>query len=1026
MKNQIMDCLSNPSKADRIDRVLDSFTLKPLNQSGLTTADMELLLGSAKSCLKQYTYRVPDVQYKSHLAIRKLGRAKRKKNETGPDQTIYKTAKHMARILSAYGEDITLSVISKSNGMGQMDSQFVISSEAPSREPLVSMIRSAYGKVETAVLKELPDFGIRMYATGSPVFRDKDASKRDREKEFHKYESWITAVLGSLPADGNYTVKLRFSPVQDTNGMERQLEQLNEYYRLLRFYGDMNWSNNVNLGLSINEGQNFVEGFVGTNSNGYNSGYSMNLGSQDIHKEAMLLTDQIEHEIMRLNYCLNSSSWAVSICVSAEDMDTIQTLTSVVSGTLSEAGVQLRWGGNSAAAPMVVNAEEVLPLMLFPTKEFCGFSFAENEEFSLVSQSDSQEGFQVGNILWNGTPFSTFCLSPKALSRHAFICGMTGAGKTNTLFKIMEGVDLPFCVIEPVKGEYRALKGTYPDLKVWTMKATDDSDPAVQIMRINPFWFPRRGNLAFHIDSLKTIIASSFELTAAMPNILEQCLYNIYVKAGWDLVTNRNIYWDKVPEEYLYPTFSDLCSEIEDYLNNSDFSGDLMGDYKGALLSRMKSFVNGYKGILLNTSAHPDYEQIMLGHSVLELEGLADDADKCLVMGTILIQYYQYLKLNFKDSPAERKLQHLLVIEEAHRLFKNTKTGKRSDGGPNPTGQLVDSLSNMMAEIRAFGEGMLIVDQSPTKIAEDVIKNSATKIVHRIDNSNDIKAMQSAMLLPDDLLSFASLAQGEALVRTDGMEKPCKVKMYCSSVKEEYSLASSFQTADITGNPLADVFIANSVLTDEMTCELVQEKVATFLDCLTLFGMDSWYALVGDMLCDILGVLRERKAIDAVDYKLSVLFEIISLALKRMYSTQSMKDLGMVHMLVMRLLDFFRDQRDGRFIKPGAIDLFRQYMNMNVESVVKSVHLEHTGLREHMQLCDAAELDPDDLFSMMVTSYIHDILPAVEHDCTVPDADELMCSFLVNCVSFTVQAGVVEHFYPAFEKLSAYLAEMVK
>ena len=309
--------------------------------------------------------------------------------------------------------------------------------------------------------------------------------------------------------------------------------------------------------------------------------------------------------------------------------------------------------------------------MMFPTREYCGFGFSEIEEFSLVSQSDQTEGFQLGNILWNGTPFSPFWLSPGALSRHAFICGMTGSGKTNTLFKILEGVQLPFCVIEPVKGEYRALKSAYPNLKVWTMKVTDDRDPSVQVMRINPFWFPEQGSLAFHIDSIKTIIASSFELTAAMPNILEQCLYNIYVKAGWDLVTNQNVYAGKIPQEYLYPTFSDLCSEIETYLNNSDFSGDLMGDYKGALLSRLKSFVNGYKGILLNTNAHPDYSQIMNGCSVLELEGLADDADKCLVMGTILVQYYQYLKLHFKDDSADRKLHHLLVIEEAHRLFKS-------------------------------------------------------------------------------------------------------------------------------------------------------------------------------------------------------------------------------------------------------------------------------------------------------------------------------------------------------------------
>jgi len=388
----------------------------------------------------------------------------------------------------------------------------------------------------------------------------------------------------------------------------------------------------------------------------------------------------------------------------------------------------------------------------------------------------------------NGLARSPMYISPAQFSRHAFVCGMTGSGKTNTMFNILTGLNRPFCVIEPVKGEYRALRSVYDNLEVYTMKIGADN---ANVLRINPFWFPSDSNLAFHIDSIKTIISSAFELTAAMPNILEQCLYKIYIKSGWDLVTNRNIYSADLPEEYLYPTFEDLCEEIEDYLDKSDFDSEVMGNYKGALLTRLKSFATGYKGILLNTTTHPDYSEIMNGYSVIELEGLADDADKCLVMGTILVQYYQYLKLHFKDEHKNGLLNHILVIEEAHRLFKKAGNGKKTEGA-DPTAQLVDSLSNMMAEIRAFGEGMLIVDQSPGKIADDVVKNSSTKIIHRIDNGDDIKVMQSPMLLNDDYNSFASLKQGEALIRCEGMIKPCKAVMHLSNVKECYSLADSF------------------------------------------------------------------------------------------------------------------------------------------------------------------------------------------------------------------------------------------
>lgn len=1024
MKKRIAECLSSVGTTSQVDKILDHFMLESIEDSGFALPDIQELLRSARECLNGTYVQVPDENYHSHLAIHKLGRQRQQENGQNADKNFHKTARHMAQILCAYGEDISLTAASQEDGVGGREMKFLISSESKTREPLVSMIRSVYGKAETSLAKMPDDFGINMYAGGSVGFQGREAKQKGADKDFDKCEAWTSAILSSLPENGNYKVTLRLTPVSRTEDAVRRRSRLNKYYRRLRLCSDVNWSNNINLGRSLNGGMNMVEGMMGKDTDGSSSSYGLTMAGQNVHKEAMLLGERLEHEISRLSRIEQETLWAISIRVSAQDMDTIQTLTSVLSGTMEEANIYLAWSQRKPDSPILALTGEILPLAMFPTKEFPGFGFVQNEEFSL-SRRQSGEGFTVGELLWNGTAISSFDMAPQELSRHAFICGMTGSGKTNTLFKILEGVNLPFCVIEPVKGEYRALKSVCPDLQVWTMKVADSSSPDLSILQMNPFWFPVGGNVAFHIDSLKTIIASSFELTAAMPNILEQCLYNIYVKAGWDLVTGRNVYWKKLPEAYLYPTFSDLCTEVEDYIKNSDFSGETKGDYKGALLSRLKSFVSGYKGIVLNTNVCPDYGQIMRGHSVLELEGLADDADKCLVMGTVLVQYYQYLKLHFSSSG--QKLQHLLIIEEAHRLFKNTKNSRgRTDGGPDPTGQLVDSLSNMMAEIRAFGEGMLIVDQSPTKIAEDVIKNSAAKIVHRIDNSNDIKALQSSMLLPDDILSFASLAQGEALIRTDGMEKPCKVKILCSDIKEKYNLSDSFQGGGIDESPLADVFIANSVLNNEKAAELIQERVSAFLNCITMFGMEHWYDITESLLWDILDVLRSCKMLDMVEYKMSVLSEIISIAIKSLYSGESKLDMGTVHMFAMRLLDFFREQKEGRLVKPKAIEIFQRYLDRNVSDIVRASCLQHTGGQEHIKLCREAGLDPNETFSMIVTCFIHDVAPAFEYGTVEADPDHLMTSFLQNCIPAALQQGILEKYYPAFEKLAAYLGTVYK
>ena len=1027
MKPDIEHCLAQPHRPDRVDRVFAHFSLSTPEEAGIRTADLDAIQRSAESCLEQFRLEVPAAQYNSHLAVRRLGREKQSRSAGSADMTraMKQAARQLAHTLCAYREDIALHVISQTDQSGEVAAAFVISSQSDGAEPLRSMIRSAYGRVELEALPSLPEFPIRLYAQGAKQFSEKKKEDGPEEKNGDTLSPWIEAVLSSLPQDGNYSLTMRFVPLEQPERFQAQIERLNALHHQLQFYASLTWGNSIGLSTGFSEGQNMIQSSLGTDSNNYGSNYGLNLSGKSEYRRAELTASHLAQEVQRLSQGLRGA-WGLQLSVSVREMPTLQTVTSVVTGAVQAAGFRLQWSPAPAPAVIWATDQEILPLLSYPTKSLCGLSFVENEDFSLASQDTCEARFQLGNILWNGTAVSPFWLSGDAFRRHLFLCGMTGAGKTNTIFRIMEGARLPFCVIEPVKGEYRALKSIYPDLKIWTMKVADEQDAAVSIMQINPFWFPREGNLAYHIDSLKTIIASSFELTAAMPNILEQCLYNVYLKAGWDLVTNRNIYWDTVPEAYLYPTFTDLLGEVETYLDQSDFSGETLGDYKGALLSRLKSFVNGYKGILLNTTEHPDYQSLLKGHCILELEGLADDADKCLVMGTILIQYYQYLKLHFRGEGSGRNRGHLLVIEEAHRLFKNTSTEKRPDGAPNPTGQLVDLLSNMMAEIRAFGECMMIVDQSPSKVAEDVIKNSAAKIVHRIDNGRDIKMLQSAMLLPEDVLSFAALAQGEALIRTDGMTKPCKVKILRSDVKESYDLSASFRPASFLSCPLADLFLATSLLSSGGIAVQVEEKLAVYFDNLAAFGACDWYAMTCDLVCSVLDVLREHHKLDVVNYKLSVLTELLSLALARLLVGHSKKDLGLAHMLLHRLLGFFQDQRNGTYVKPGVAALFDAYCQAHILPLSLARHGQRASEEEHALLCQWAGLPEDALLSYLITDFLHtQMLTAILEEAPLPQAEALLDRFLEHCILPHMRLDVLEKYAETFCALHSCAKQII-
>ena len=852
----------------------------------------------------------------------------------------------MGRTLLGYEENLEISVSYVASEDAGMHLAFRIADGGCVEKDLPALIRGTYSQVETAPFSDKDiHFRFRQYAFLTVPYRDKNQEQERLQEK--RNSNWVDDVLVALPECSGYRVTLKILPVDDCKQFTDEIRALQKAADILTLYGDADWNQATNIGATYNRVNNVIEkvggdlkkAFTGKSYVSGNYGDSFSQTRHQKNKQAEFLLRQIDQRMYFLQKAIQTKPWQLVLCVEFNEEAAFQSVGASIKGALRKDAYILDWQEKPCICG-VLASEDLLPFLKFPTKEFVGFEFIENEEFSLTGPS-AGDGMEIGELLWNKTAAGRFCLPEKALNRHAFVCGMTGAGKTNTLFKLLEAADVPFLVIEPVKGEYRALLSRYKDLYIYSMRSDCTQQQHTSILRINPFWFPKNTNIAFHIDSIKTIIASALEMTNAMPNILEQCMYNIYIKAGWNIVTGKNQYVGTIPDEFLYPTFVDLLDEIEYYLDNSKFVGETLGDYQGAMATRLMSFVNSYKGILLNTVEHPDYEQIMRGRSVIELEGLADDTDKCLVMGTILVQYFEYLKLHF--SVSDRKLQHLLVIEEAHRLFKNggkATSAPREGTAADPTGQLVESLSNIMAEIRAFGEGMIIVDQSPSKVAEDVIKNSSTKIVHRIDNERDISMLQAALLIPDDKTSLPSLAQGEALIRTDGMRRPCKVKVDRSVIKDDYCLSSTFQNGNSgeTNISLENAFIAMAILSDDVITEHIRNALWCLLMELYVKKFVSWKESVDRFVRAIDEILKTRRKYHLVDGNISVtrhlIFQVIRQLRAQSPISVSVNEIGSIHLFVQRLFDFYEASCEGELVKDGNISLFQEYYSYSIAPLV--------------------------------------------------------------------------------------------
>ena len=214
---------------------------------------------------------------------------------------------------------------------------------------------------------------------------------------------------------------------------------------------------------------------------------------------------------------------------------------------------------------------------------------------------------------------------------------------------------------------------------------------------------------------------------------------------------------------------------------NWNIKGNLQDNIRSAIVARLESLAVGAKGFLFNTHDAIDIEDFLNRNVVLELESLSDDDDKAFFVGLMLALVSEYRQSKARQSVlyANDDLQHVLVIEEAHRLLKNVQTERTNEMLGNPKGKAVESFCNLIAEMRSYGQGVIVAEQIPTKIAPDVIKNTNTKIIHRLVSLDDQIAVGTGLGLEEHECRYLNqLSAGTALAHKEGMSKPVEISVF--------------------------------------------------------------------------------------------------------------------------------------------------------------------------------------------------------------------------------------------------------
>ncbi|NLB61464.1 MAG: DUF87 domain-containing protein [Clostridiales bacterium] len=431
----------------------------------------------------------------------------------------------------------------------------------------------------------------------------------------------------------------------------------------------------------------------------------------------------------------------------------------------------------------ILNSEQLATLCQLPTKEFSGFYIDEYVEFDVSNRiKDSlQEPIAIGDICIAGRKnvaesTNKYLIEKNDFTRHALIVGITGGGKTNTSKSILDSLwntdkkqdRIPFMVIESAKREYWEMRNlrNYEDILVFTLGA-EATNSSVKY-RINPFETNPKVSLQTHIDYLLTTFKAAFDLYPPLPYILEKAVYEIYSDRGWDIVESSNRYGLKE-----YPTLTDLYNKIDYIVENLGYHHEIKSNVKAALQARIYSLMIGGKGAMLNTPKSVPIEELLSRPVIMELEDLGDDETKSFVIGLLLVQLYEHRKSQV--SKGSKKLSHVLLVEEAHRLLKKvTEIGE----GASSRAKSIEFFCNLLAEIRTFGQGIIISEQIPTKLASDTIKNTNLKIVHRTVAREDREEIGFAMNMSQEQIEYlSSLRRGYAAVYAEGDNRPKCLKI---------------------------------------------------------------------------------------------------------------------------------------------------------------------------------------------------------------------------------------------------------
>jgi DNA-binding PadR family transcriptional regulator len=388
--------------------------------------------------------------------------------------------------------------------------------------------------------------------------------------------------------------------------------------------------------------------------------------------------------------------------------------------------------GAAAAHPSPVVGQQLQKLIEVKAAGQYRYPFPESERSELVNELEDQ--------IRLGTTFtgSSYALDPADLTKHLLVVGATGTGKTTLLYHLMDQLPVPYMAFD-LKTDYRHLRGRNPNLLVvpWMH------------LRLNPLQPPPQVTPRSWAQTVTELIGDSYDIYSGSENYLLPVLVAMYEEHGIDVDTG---YPAAEVREVAWPTFP----QVRAYLQESGNTGASRTQLRNRLIDRFASIMAATGDLFTAKHGYP-LAELLERDVVVELEGLKTDHQD-FIIEFLLTWTFRYRQARQRRGSG---VEHAFILDEGKRAFSVFKEQDRTQGIPQ--------INYLTAEMREFGEALLVGDQEPNKLTDALHSNTGTTALFRLEEGEQFRRMVRSMQLSDRQQVFADqLETGQAIVKHGG------------------------------------------------------------------------------------------------------------------------------------------------------------------------------------------------------------------------------------------------------------------